>query len=116
MTLTAGGEWRWPAQAGIKASVGKNEVPPYAEPYLKLAVAGVGYFLVLWDGVEVGGSQRAGGGDAGLARPLPQCGNQFCSLFVAFADHQVVKCLDPLCYLVRKLRLRGYSDFGFHKN
>ena len=40
VTLTAGGEWRWPAQAGIKASVGKNEVPPYAEPYLKLAVAG----------------------------------------------------------------------------
>src|SRR6266550_113091 len=40
VTLTAGGEWRWSAQAGIKASVGKNEVPPYAEPYLKLAVAG----------------------------------------------------------------------------
>jgi transglutaminase-like putative cysteine protease len=40
VTLTAGGEWRWPAQPGIRASVGKNEVPPYAEPYQKLAVAG----------------------------------------------------------------------------
>jgi transglutaminase-like putative cysteine protease len=40
VTLTAGGEWRWPAAIGIKAAVGKNEVPPYAEPYQKLAVAG----------------------------------------------------------------------------
>src|SRR6267142_5792975 len=40
VTLTAGGEWRWPAQPGIRAAVGKNTVPPYAEPYQKLAVAG----------------------------------------------------------------------------
>ena len=86
------------------------------QPLLELAVTGVGYFLMLRDGVEVGGRQRAGGGDAGLACPLPQCGNQLCSLFMAFADHQVVECLNPLCYLVRKLRLRGYSDFGFHRN
>jgi transglutaminase-like putative cysteine protease len=40
VTLTAGGEWRWPSAPGFRASVGKNEVPPYTEPYQKLAVAG----------------------------------------------------------------------------
>ena len=40
VTLTAAGEWRWPSSPGLRASVRKNEVPSYAEPYQKLAVAG----------------------------------------------------------------------------
>ena len=40
VTLTSAGQWRWPTGTGIKAALGKNEVPPYAEPYEKLAVAG----------------------------------------------------------------------------
>ena len=40
VTLTLGTEWRWPGAPGVRASLGKNEVPPYDEPYQKLAVAG----------------------------------------------------------------------------
>ena len=41
VTLTTNGVWRWPTTPpGVRASVGKNEVPPYAEPYLKLGLAG----------------------------------------------------------------------------
>jgi transglutaminase-like putative cysteine protease len=40
VTLTSAGQWRWPTGTGVKAALGKNEVPPYAEPYEKLAVAG----------------------------------------------------------------------------
>ena len=40
-TLTFGGEWRYPNQAGLKQLVGKNQTYLYAEDYQKLAIAGV---------------------------------------------------------------------------
>jgi transglutaminase-like putative cysteine protease len=38
VTLTAGGEWRWPASTGTRQAVGKNQVPVYGEQYLKLGL------------------------------------------------------------------------------
>ena len=61
---------------------------------------------MLGNGIQVGGGQRAGGGDAGLARALPQGRDQLRALFRTFADDQVVESLNPLCYLFGKLRLR----------
>jgi len=40
-TLTFGGEWRYPNQAGLKQLVGKNQTFLYAEDYQRLAIAGV---------------------------------------------------------------------------
>ena len=41
VTSTVGGEWRYAATPGLRRSIPKNQVPAYAEPYQKLAVAGV---------------------------------------------------------------------------
>jgi hypothetical protein len=85
------------------------------QPLFEFAVPGVGYFFMLGNGIQVGGGQRAGGGDAGFARPLAQCGNQLRALFMTLADHQVVESLYPLCYFFGKLRLNGKRDFSIHK-
>jgi hypothetical protein len=39
VTLTIGGEWRYPSSNGLHQSLGKNQVLPYAEDYPKMAMS-----------------------------------------------------------------------------
>ena len=39
VTLTAGGEWRYPSANGLHQTLQKNQLPPYAEEYPKLALS-----------------------------------------------------------------------------
>ena len=68
---------------------------------LEVAVAGVGYFVVPGDGVEVGRRDVAGRRHAGLAGTGAQSGKNGGTLLPVLSDH-LVECLDPLC------------DFGGH--
>jgi transglutaminase-like putative cysteine protease len=45
-TSTFGGEWRYPNAPGFRQAITKNQVPPYSEPYQKLAVAGVAVKMI----------------------------------------------------------------------
>ena len=40
-TVTVAGEWRYPANNGLRVTIAKNQVPDYAEQYQKLEVSGI---------------------------------------------------------------------------
>jgi hypothetical protein len=70
------------------------------QPLLELAVARVGHFIMLGNGIQVRGGKRHGGGDAGFARSLPEGGDQFGAVFGTFPNDQVVESLNPLRYFL----------------
>ena len=82
---------------------------------LHLAVAGVRYFIMFGDGIEVGSSDFAGGVDACFACSLPQDGHELCCLLGAFVDDDLIECLNPLCNFFGKVRRGGNCQFHSHR-
>ena len=81
---------------------------------LQMAVAGIGHFIVLGNGVEIRGGYLAGRGDSGLARSLAQ-GLEQLARRAANLPHDVVKRLNPLGYLCGKINLGRSFKFHRHK-
>ena len=74
-------------------------------------IAGIGHFLMLGNGIQVGSGQLARRVDAGLARALAQCRQQLGAMLGPLRDNDVVKGLDPLRYLFGKACLGWHCLF-----
>ena len=81
---------------------------------LERAVARVGNFVVLRDGVEVGSGQLAGDGNAGLAGAGAQSGEQLGALFPVTGDN-LVEGFNPLCIPRCEVNLCGSLKLCCHK-
>ncbi len=81
----------------------------------KGAVAGVGHFVVLGDGVAVRRAKLVFCLHAGFACALPQCAHQLRALLRTFCHDHLVKGFDPLCDLVLQVGVRG-GDGGLRSH
>ncbi len=82
---------------------------------LEIAVAGIGHFVVLGNGVAVGRGEFVFGLDAGFAGTLAERLHQVGTLLRAFGDDHLVEGFDPLGdFLLEVLCGGGCGELGGH--
>ena len=82
---------------------------------LQVPIAGIGHFLVLGNGVQIGRHQLARSVDARLARATAKRRQQLGAMLGAFRNHDLVKGLDPLGHLLGKACLGWHCLFCAHR-